>query len=69
MASINDIVLFRKHSDPLLNDRVPINEIYDVKKVLGAGGFGVVCEAVRISTNTTIALKLICCTDSSKSSA
>ena len=48
---------------------VKFSQVYDLKRILGAGGFGVVCEVVCRQTQRALALKITLWDQESPSSA
>jgi hypothetical protein len=61
VEDINDLVLIRTQFAQELNDnssKVKFSDIYDLKRIIGAGGFGVVCEVFCRIKKQTIAVKI-----------
>lgn len=67
VEDLSQLVLLRRKTAPgseeslkdkELESSVNLTQLYEIKKILGAGGFGVVCEVVCRKTQRPCALKI-----------
>ena len=63
VSSLDDLVLYKRvapsQQSEQICDQIKLCSLYKIHKILGAGGFGVVCEATCRETGRKLALKLI----------
>ena len=64
VSDLNDLVLYQPEQTPtekrpnLLQTTVKFSSLYILHKILGAGGFGVVCEVTNCLTQKKLAIKI-----------